>query len=682
MATSSEPPPVAALADAVPGGAPRTSLARSIAELFGHHGFWAVGVRMFRNMAFASKAAFISAIFMLVVAQLLFIFVRASDQAIHASERELIGIANVRDLAVLLDHAQNLRSSILAAGGKQTPEVTDRLNRADTQLAKVEVQLASDPPLAEASKFARDAFAPLKNPVEDRDEAFTRADEFVQQLLRLNASVVDSSSLAQDPDTDTYHLMLASTQETLQTIRLLGRMRDLGADVLASAKLTPFQRRFLQGDSYVIYSQLELLFARYERVIKARPNLGETLSFEEAFKPANAFMRALRKGPMAETGPVGDPAAFTAAGQSAVESMTALTIRSHQALSSLIERRIAALRLARNLQLGLAAAGLLIAGYFFYCFYLVTRGGMREVTRHIDAMASGDLSTSPHPWGSDEAAELMLAISAMQDSLRRLVGQVRTCAEVIVTASAGVSRGAQNLSERTEKSAVRLQQTASAMEQISTAARHTAARSDESAALGRENARVAGQGGVVIAQVVTTMQDIRTSSAKIGEIIGVIDSIAFRTNILALNAAVEAARAGEQGRGFSVVAAEVRALAQRSASAAREIKGLITAGAEQTAQGARVVQTAGETMAELVRNAQAMSVLLAEMSTATAEQTRGVVEVSSTVAQLDQDTQRNAALVEQTTAAAVSMSRMAGELAAAADRFTLPAPRGQEPATE
>ena len=672
MVTSSEPLSAAAPAGTTPDGKRQVSSTRSMAELFRHHGFWTVGVRMFRKMAFASKAAVISTIFMLVVAQLLFIFVRASNHVIHASERELVGIANVRELATLIDHAQNLRRSILAAGGKQAPAVTEGLERVETQLGKVESLLGGDPALAEASKFARDAFTPLKKPVEDRDEAFTHADEFVQQLLRLNATAVDSSSLAQDPDTDSYHLMLASTQETLQAIRLLGRMRDLGADALTSAALTPFQRRIIQGDSYVMYSQLELLFARYERVVKSNPGLSEALAFEEAFKPANAFMRALRKGPMAEAGPVGDPAVFAAAGQSAVESMTALTSRSHTSLAGLIEKRIAAQRLARNIQLGLAAAGLLIAGYFFYCFYLVTRGGMREVTRHIDAMASGDLSTSPSPWGTDEAAELMLSISAMQTSLRELVGQVRGCAEVIVTASSEVSSGAQDLSERTEKSASSLQQTASAMEQISTTVRHTAAKSDESAALGQENARVAGQGGEVIAQVVTTMQGIQSSSKKIGEIIGVIDSIAFQTNILALNAAVEAARAGEQGRGFAVVAAEVRALAHRSAAAAREIKGLISTGAEQTAQGTRVVQTAGDTMTQLVRNAQAMSVLLAEMSTATAEQTRGVTEVSSAVALLDQDTQRNAALVEETTAAAVSMNRMASELAAAADRFTLP----------
>jgi methyl-accepting chemotaxis protein len=574
---------------------------------------------------------------------------------------------------VLLGHAQEMRRSILMANGKPSPAVTEQMNRVDAQLTKIESQLAHDATLAEATKFARNAFAPIKSPLDDREEAFTRADEFVQQLLRLNATMVDSSSLAQDPDPDSYHLMLASTQETLHTMRMLGRLRDLGADALAATALTPFQRRIIQGDSYVMYTQLELLFSRYERVVKANPKLGDPLAFEEAFKPANAFMRSLRKGPMAEAGPAGDAVAFAAAGQSAVDAMAGLTQRSHAALALLIEARIAAQRLARNIQLGFAMAGLLIAGYFFYCFYLVTRGGMREVTRHIDALASGDMSTSPRPWGRDEEAELMLSISRMQGSLRQLVGQVRDCADGIVTASSEVSSGAQDLSERTEKNASRLQHTASAMEQISATVKQTAARSGTSATLGQENARVAGEGGEVIARVVTTMQGIQSSSRKIGEIIGVIDGIAFQTNILALNAAVEAARAGEQGRGFAVVAAEVRALAQRSATAAREIKGLISTGAEQSEQGTRIVQAAGETMTHLVRNAQAMNSLLAEVSTGAAEQTRGISQVSAAVAQLDHDTQCNAALVEQATAAAVSMQQMASKLSAAADRFILPA---------
>ena len=651
----------------------RLSFAAALLEMFRHHGFWSVGVRLFRHITFVSKAALISAIFLLVVAQLLFIFVRASNQAIDMAKRELVGVSYVRELSGLLEQAQGLRHLALEAGDKPTPALQQSLSQLDAQLTKLESRKAAELELAEAFKFARDAFAPLKTPAADREEAFSRADEFVQQLLRLTSTVSDLSSLSQDPDPDGYHLMLASTQETPQMLRMLGRLRDLGADSLAAGSMPAMHKRVLQGDSYVMYTQLELLFARYERVVKVSPGLAGALDFQEAFKPVNTFMRAVRKGPLGESGPVGESAAYSAAGQAAMQSMAALATRSVTALAGVIEARIAAQQKARNIQLGIALAGLLIAAYFFYCFYLVTRGGIQEVTRHIDAMARGDLSSSPQPWGRDEAASLMLSIRDMQASLRRLVGQVRGCAEIIVTTSSEVSVGAGDLSVRTEKTASSLQHTAAAMEEIAATVQHAAKRAGESAELGRENARVAGQGGEVIAQVVATMQGIQLSSKKIGEIIGVIDSIAFQTNILALNAAVEAARAGEQGRGFAVVAAEVRALAQRSAGAAREIKTLVTASAEQTTQGSRIVSAAGQTMAQLVHNAQSMSSLLADVSAAAVEQTRGVTEVSVTVAQLDQDTQRNAALVEQTTAAALSMQQQATELAATAERFILPA---------
>ena len=646
---------------------------RGMPDLFKHHGIWGPGVRMFRNMAFVSKASVISAIFLAVVAQLAFIYARSSGHAIEVSQRELRGVTHVHALVALLTEAQTLRRLSLAAKNRTDPALVQQLAKVEERLVEAEKLDLAALDLAEAHKFVRDAFTPLtKDLPADREDAYSRADEFVQQVMRLMATLADNSALSMDPDPDSYHLMLAGTQETLDMQRRLGRLRDLGADAIASAAMPALHRNVLHGDSYVLYSALEQLFARYERIAKANPALGETLAFQDAFKPVNLFMRTVRKGALAEGGPTGDAAAFANAGQAAMDSIAGLNERSVVALRGLIEQRVAALERARHIQLCLAAAGLLIAAYFFYSFYLVTRGGMREVTRHIDAMAKGDLSASPKPWGGDEAAELMLSIRHMQDSMRQLIGDVRGCADAIVSTSAQVASGAEDLSARTEKSASSLQQTASAMDQIAATVQGTAQRTDESATLGRENARVAGVGGEVIGQVITTMQGIQTASRKIADITGVIDAIAFQTNILALNAAVEAARAGEQGRGFAVVASEVRSLAQRSAAAAREIKTLVTASAEQTEQGTRIVGSAGETMARLVTNAKAMSSLLAEVSSAAGEQTRGVAEVGRSVAELDQDTQRNAALVEETTAAAMSMKSRAEELARTADRFVLP----------
>ena len=642
-------------------------------DVFKHHGIWGPGVRMFRNLAFVSKAAVVSAIFLAVVVQLAFIYIRSSGQAIETSRRELQGVTHVRALVALLAEAQSLRRASLAASGKGDAALQQQLVRVEERLAAAEKLDVAALDLTEAHKFVRDAFTPLKDPPADREDAFKRADDFVQEVMRLMATLADNSALSLDPDPDSYHLMLAGTQETLDMHRRLGRLRDLGTDVLATGSLPALHRNVLHGDSYVLYSTLEQLFARYERIVKTNPALAEGLAFEESFKPVNAFMRTVRRGPLAEGGPAGDAAAFAAAGQAAMDAVSALNERTLHALDGRIAQRVAALAQARNLQLGVAGIGLLVATYFFYCFYLVTRGGLQEVTRHIDAMAQGDLSASPSPWGRDEAAALMVSIRHMQQAMRQLIGDVRGCADAIVTTSTQVAAGAEDLSARTEKSAGSLQQTASAMEQIAATVKGTAQRTDETATLGRENARVAGEGGEVIGQVISTMQGIQAASRKIADITGVIDAIAFQTNILALNAAVEAARAGEQGRGFAVVASEVRSLAQRSAAAAREIKTLVTASAEQTELGTRIVGSAGQTMSRLVTNAQAMSSLLAEVSGAAGEQTRGVADVGRAVAELDHDTQRNAALVEETTAAALSMKARAEELARTAERFVLPA---------
>ena len=321
---------------------------------------------------------------------------------------------------------------------------------------------------------------------------------------------------------------------------------------------------------------------------------------------------------------------------------------------------------------GVFATALLIAAYLFLCFYRVMDGGLNEVERHLVAMTAGDLTTSPHPWGRDEAAGLMISMRNMQASLRTIVQSVRGSSDSIVLASSEIAAASLDLSARTEQTAANLEESASSMEEISSTVKHTAENVREAARVATGNAQVAQRGGSVTEAVVTTMQEINASSKKINEIIGTIDGIAFQTNILALNAAVEAARAGEQGRGFAVVAAEVRSLAQRSAVAAKEIKTLITDSVERIEAGARVAQGAGDTMKALVGNAAQMNQLLAEISTAANEQSNGVAQVGIAVNDLDRMTQQNAALVEQTSAAASALKGQAEGLAGDVAQFRLP----------
>ena len=288
---------------------------------------------------------------------------------------------------------------------------------------------------------------------------------------------------------------------------------------------------------------------------------------------------------------------------------------------------------------------------------------VEDAQRLADAIARGDLTQPVHAKGRDELAMLMKALGEMQASLASIVGQVRSSTDSIGTASSQIASGNQDLSSRTEQAASSLQQTAASMEQLTSTVRQSADAARQATQMAAANAEVAARGGQVVGQVVTTMEEINRSSQKIGDIIGVIDGIAFQTNILALNAAVEAARAGEQGRGFAVVAAEVRNLAQRSAQAAKEIKGLIEVSVGKVENGSRLVAQAGSTIGEIVANAEKVSAFIGDITTAATEQSQGIGQVNTAVNQLDQMTQQNAALVEESAAAADSLRDQASRLA-------------------
>jgi methyl-accepting chemotaxis protein len=276
-------------------------------------------------------------------------------------------------------------------------------------------------------------------------------------------------------------------------------------------------------------------------------------------------------------------------------------------------------------------------------------------------IAGGDLSTAIAVKPNDQGS-LLYAMQAMRDSLLKIVHDVHLGTEAIGNASRQIADGNHDLSSRTERQAAALQETASSMEQLTSTVRQNADNARQANALADEASAVAAKGGSVIQQVVGTMDEINESAKKIVDITGVIDGIAFQTNILALNAAVEAARAGEQGRGFAVVAGEVRSLAQRAATAAKEIKALIDLSARRVETGSRLVNQAGTTMREIVSSVEKVTGIMAEISAASQEQTQGIDQINQVIAQMDEATQQNAALVEQAAAASQAMQEQATRL--------------------
>ena len=458
------------------------------------------------------------------------------------------------------------------------------------------------------------------------------------------------------------------------SLRLLGEIQEAFNDARRASlrhiiETTPAgkqkQRKHYED---ILRTRLPKLFSEYEPYMSS---VAERQAYEQLRHSwAASSLMDQKQMTLSE----GSPAELALAGQIAVGEAAQASSEAHKALSRSMDINVVGATEATEgaergyerallVSLSVIAIALLTGGVLAW---LVTRSivqPLRAGVRVAQAVAQGDLTTQFDIQGHDEPADLLRALQHMNERLVDIVGQVRLSSDSIATGSAEIATGNADLSQRTEQQASNLEETAASMEELNSTVKTNADTAQQANRLASEATQSAEQGGAVVGRVVATMQDISASSKKIADIIGVIDGIAFQTNILALNAAVEAARAGEQGRGFAVVASEVRGLAGRSAEAAKQIKGLIGASVEKVQAGASLVDEAGQSMEGIVTQVRRVSALINEISSATLEQSSGISQIGDAVNQLDQVTQQNAALVEESAAAADSLKHQSQRLA-------------------
>ena len=439
------------------------------------------------------------------------------------------------------------------------------------------------------------------------------------------------------------HSEILAMQQEEDEIKRLGKAFDDARDQLTRMDLAPNERQILDT--------IAKLDAEFDAPVKQALGLSTTFRPEEAAKVL-----------MNEVAPLV---------QKELSELDVLIQLQRGAYGEALDRA-----LARGDQVALVAIGIGVALILFAVVlaWMVTRSitvPMGEAVGVAKRVAAGDLTSQIEPKGRDEAADLLTALRDMNDGLGRMVAQIRTGAESIAVGAGQVAAGNQQLSSRTEEHASSLEETASTLEEFTTTVRQNAEHAKQASQLAGTASNTAQKGGEVVNKVVTTFQEVTTSSKRISDIISVIDGISFQTNILALNAAVEAARAGEQGRGFAVVASEVRSLAQRSAESAKEIRGLIENSVNRVESGARLVEQAGRTMDELVGSVKKVAEIMTEIANASHEQSSGIEQINKAITQMDTVVQMNASLVEEATAAATSMASQATGLARAVAQFRI-----------
>lgn len=635
-------------------------------------------ITLMRKLSLLPKFAIVCVLFIAPAILVTGLLVKELNKSIAFAEREQIGVQTsmqVQEILRLAQHHRAQRHLALAGNAAALSEAAKIQDDISKKIVALEApkngteKLGVTPAVLELKKSWENLVK--KIPSTKGKESYADHSKLVDQIIALNTQVADRSNLTLDPQVEINYLIALYNKSFPELANQIADIAARGAPYIDTALLEPNEDVLINATVLLSTRDIGRIPAQLEATYRENPSFKASLDPQKTVLSLNQEFLERTKNEILSSVNQTSGTEYLKAGLKSVDAWYGFGNAAAGLINNALKTRMERETLQRNLALGAILLCVVVAAYLLAGFYFSFSFEINRLHEAVARVASGDLVTRTNSSGRDEIANLLNAFDGMREILASLVYEIRQGTESIDTASREISLGNADLSSRTEQQANSLQDTASFMRELT----ETVIQNTRSTNQGNQNAitasSIAKNSGETVNEMITMMEAIQGSSRKISDIIGVIDSIAFQTNILALNAAVEAARAGEQGRGFAVVASEVRNLAQRSAGAAKEIKALISTSVEQVNAGNKQVLAAGNTMEQVLQSIDAVSSNMHAISSATVEQQEDIEHVNQAILRLDEITQQNSALVEEAAAAADSMHQQAVKLGHAVAAFKI-----------